>query len=129
MAKGFVLDASALLASLFDEPGADVAAAALAQSVMSALNYSEVIAKQIRMGERLEAAIQNVDNLDLLIIPWDVDLAREASDLCTLAWTHGLSLGDRACLATARRLRRTVLTAERKWRHLPNLGIDIRIIR
>jgi PIN domain nuclease of toxin-antitoxin system len=96
---------------------------------MSALNYSEVIGKLVRRGEKLEAAIRVVDDLDLPIIGWDADLAREASDLCTLAWSHGLSLGDRACLATARRLRRTVLTAEREWRHLPKLGVEIRIIR
>lgn len=129
MAKGFVLDSSALLASLFDEPGAAVTDAAMANAAMSALNYSEVIAKQVRMGEDLVAAIRMVDDLDLPIIPWDADLAREASDLASLGWTHGLSLGDRACLATGRRLRRTVLTAERRWRELPKLGIEIRIIR
>ncbi|MFN0166268.1 MAG: type II toxin-antitoxin system VapC family toxin [Bryobacteraceae bacterium] len=129
MATSFVLDASALLASLFDEPGAGVVDASLAEAVMSALNYSEVIARQVRSGEKLEAAIRNVDDLDLPIIPWDADLAREAGDLSTLAWTHGLSLGDRACLATARHLRRTVLTADHDWALLPKLGIDIRIIR
>lgn len=129
MARNFVVDSSAVLASLFDEPGAAIADAALAEAVMSALNYSEVIAKQMRMGETRESAIRNVDDLNLPVIPWDADLAREASDLCPLAWTHGLSLGDRACLATARHLDRAVLTADRNWRFLPNLGIDIRIIR
>ena len=129
MAKNFVLDSSALLASLFDEPGAAVTDAALAQAAMSALNYSEVIAQQVGRGEDLEAAIRIVDDLDLPIIPWDADLAREASDLSTLGWTHGLSLADRACLATARHLNRTALTAERRWRDLPDLGIDIKIIR
>ncbi len=129
MARSFVLDSSAVLASLFDEPGAAITDTALAEAVISAVNYSEVIAKQMRRGETREMAIRNVDDLDLPVIPWDVDLAREAGDLCTLAWTHGLSLGDRACLATARHLRRTVLTADRDWRLLPKLGIDIRIIR
>lgn len=129
MEKSFVLDASALLASLFDEQGAAITDAALSRAAMSALNYSEVIAKQVRKGEDLEAAIRILDDLDLPIIAWDADLAREASDLSSLAWSHGLSLGDRACLATARHLHRTVLTAERNWRHLPDLGIDIQIIR
>ena len=129
MPKGFVLDSSALLASLFDEPGAAITDAALSQASMSAVNYTEVIAKQVRMGEQLAAAMRMVDDLNLPIIPWDVGLAREASDLNTLAWTHGLSLGDRACLATARRLGYTVLTADRDWRRLPNLGVDIQIIR
>lgn len=96
---------------------------------MSALNYSEVITKLVRVGERHKAALEVVDDLNLPIIAWDLDLAREASDLCELAWTHGLSIGDRACLATARHLKRTVLTAERGWRKLPDLGIDINFIR
>ena len=129
MAKGFVLDSSALLAALFDEPGAAATDAALAEAAMSAVNYSEVIAAQVRKGEKLEAAMRNVDDLELPLIAWDADLAREAADLSPLAWTHGLSFGDRACLATARRLRRTVVTAEREWRRLPKLGIDIHIIR
>jgi len=129
MAKNFVLDSSAVLASFFDEPGAKVAEAAYRRAVLSAVNYAEVITKQVKRGEVIEEAIRNLDGLELPIIPWDEELAREASDLCPLAWTHGLSLGDRACLATARHLRRTVLTAERKWKELPKLGIEIQIIR
>jgi PIN domain nuclease of toxin-antitoxin system len=45
------------------------------------------------------------------------------------AKTHGLSLGDRPCLTTARLMRRRVLTAERKWGELPDLGIAIQMIR
>ncbi|MBL8227882.1 MAG: type II toxin-antitoxin system VapC family toxin [Bryobacterales bacterium] len=129
MAKRYVLDASALLATLFDEPGAAVVDAALGHSSMSAVNYSEVIAKQVRMGEDPVMAARLIDSIHLPIIPWDADLAREASDLSVLAWTHGLSLGDRACLATARRLRSAVLTADRNWRKLPDLGIKIKVIR
>lgn len=129
MAKGFVLDASALLASLFEEPGAAVTEAALSEAAMSAVNYSEVIAKQVRLGEDPDAAVRTLDDLDLVIVPWSQDLAREAAGMSALAWTHGLSLGDRACLATARHLKRTVLTAESRWRDLPDLGIEIRLIR
>lgn len=129
MPEEFVFDASALLASLFDEPGAAITDAALGHAAISAVNYSEVIATQIRRGEDVEAAIRMLDDLDLPIIPWDADLARESGDLGALAWSHGLSFGDRACLATARRLRRTVLTADRDWARLPDLGIGIRIIR
>jgi len=129
MARSYVLDSSALLATLFYEPGANATDAAMVRSVLSAVNYAEVIGSQVRRGASIELATRIVDGLKLPIIPWDEELAREASDLCPLAWTHGLSLGDRACLATARHLRRTVLTAERKWKELPKLGIEIQIIR
>jgi PIN domain nuclease of toxin-antitoxin system len=129
MAKGVVFDSSALLASLFEEPGGEIASAALRGAAMSAVNCSEVVARQLRNGADLGAVVRLLDGLGLEIIPWDADLAREAADLSALAWTHGLSLGDRACLATARHLRRPVLTAERNWRRLPDLGIEIRVIR
>ena len=129
MQQSFVLDASALLAFLFKESGAPVTEGALDWSALSSLNYSEVIATQIRRGGDPKVVIRYLDGLDLPSVPWDADLAREAADLSSLSWTHGLSLGDRACLATARRLNRTALTAERGWRLLPKLGVDIKIIR
>jgi PIN domain nuclease of toxin-antitoxin system len=129
MAERFVLDSSALLALLFVEPGWETAAASLGRCALSSLNYSEVIGKLVQRGEELPEAIRIADELELSVIAWDADLAREAADLSALAWTHGLSLGDRACLATARHLRRPVLTAERNWRRLPDLGIEIRVIR
>lgn len=83
MARSFILDASALLASLFEEPGAAVTEAALAHAAMSSVNYSEVIANQVRKGAELGAAMRMVDDLDLPIFPWDAALARESADLFT----------------------------------------------
>jgi PIN domain nuclease of toxin-antitoxin system len=129
MAKGFVLDASALLASLFDEPGAATVDAALADAVISSVNYSEVIAKLIRKGEPVKSTVSLIDDLGLPIVPWDGELARQASDLSALAWTHGLSLGDRACIATARYTGRIALTAGQAWRSITVPGAKIQIIR
>jgi len=129
VAKSFVLDSSALLASLFREPGAAIVEAVLSKAAMSALNYSEVVAKLVRRGESINVAIRLIDDLSIPIVAWDEDLAREAADLSKLAWTHGLSLGDRACLATARHLNRTALTAEQSWREVPKLGVPIQVIR
>ncbi|MDX2150675.1 MAG: type II toxin-antitoxin system VapC family toxin [Bryobacteraceae bacterium] len=129
MAVLYVLDASALLAVLFDEPGGALTGAALEHAAISAVNYTEVAVKLMRMGASLPETIDSLNDLRLPIIPWDGTLAQEACDLSPLAWTHGLSLGDRACLATARHLRRTALTAERNWRKLPRLGVKIKFIR
>lgn len=129
MAKRYAPDASALLATLFDVPGAAVVDAVLGHASMSAVNYSAVISKQVRMGEDPVVAARLIDSIHLPIIAWDADLAREASDLSVLGGTHGLSLGDRASLATARRLRSAVLTADRNWRKLPELGVKIKVIR
>lgn len=124
-----VLDASALLAALFVEPGHEHVAAALGRSVISAVNYSEVISRQIREGASPELAVNNLEALGLPVVPWDLETATAAADLSSLAWSHGLSLGDRACLATARHLGLTALTADRLWGELPDLGVRIVVIR
>ena len=40
----------------------------------------------------------------------------------------GLSLGDRACLALAQRLRVPAVTADREWANV-NVGITIQLVR
>jgi ribonuclease VapC len=129
MTRQVVLDASALLAVVFDEAGSERVIPRLAVASISAVNYSEVLAKQVQRGADLTLVVEGLRALNLETISWDTDLAELSVDLSPLGWTHGLSFGDRACLATARRLRRTVLTAERAWRKLPRLGIDIQFIR
>lgn len=124
-----VLDASALLAVLLEETGSEVVANVLSSCSLSAVNYAEVLTRLVREGLPPDEAIRKLAALKLPVIPWDQALAEAAADLGPLAKTHGLSLGDRACLATARSLRRVVLTTERTWRRLPKLGIEIQFIR
>ena len=127
---GYVLDASALLAVLFMETGHEEVTAALdGETIISAVNYSEVIARQMRLGASQQLAVSVLSGLDLKVVVWDQGLAEEAADLSPLAKSHGLSLGDRICLATARHLRLPVLTADREWGKLPDLGVEIRLIR
>ena len=52
-----VLDASALLALLNQEPGADVVAASLPEAVVSAVNLSEAVAKLIDLGIAADQAL------------------------------------------------------------------------
>ena len=129
MSSQVILDASALLAILFEEPGSEVVAEVLSSCSISAVNYAEVLTLLVREGLPHVEAIHKLAALNLPVIPWDQALAEAAADLSPLAKTHGLSLGDRACLATARSLRHTVLTTERAWRRLPKLGIEIQFIR
>lgn len=129
MRSQVVLDASALLALLFEEPGAEVVAGVLSSCSLSAVNYAEVITRLVREGLPPLESVRKLGALNLPVIPWDQSLAEAAADLGPLAKTHGLSFGDRACLATARSLRHTALTTERAWRRLPKLGIEIQFIR
>ncbi|MBU8545736.1 MULTISPECIES: PIN domain-containing protein [Roseomonadaceae] len=119
-----LLDASAVLALLRREPGADVTAAALPAAVISAVNWTEVAAKLLPgPPERMEAW----EALQIPVLDYDAATALDAARL--LAAHRGiLSLGDCACLATAARQALPVLTADRVWATL-GLAVEVRLIR
>ena len=125
----YVLDASALLVLLKGETGSErVIEALMDGAAISAVNFSEVVAK-LREGGMLEEAIhESLDSLELDIVEFDTEFAYQAGLLCPLTKSAGLSLGDRACLALAQNLNLPALTADRAWDGL-SLGIRIQVIR
>ena len=81
-------------------------------------------------GMDLPDAQLALDKLALPCEPFTPDMAREAARLRPLTRALGLSLGDRACLATAKCLQHPVLTGQRPWLTLAvPLGLDIRCFR
>lgn len=123
-----VIDASALLALLNGEPGADVVAEALPKGVISAVNLSEVVAKLCEAGMPEKAIHRALRPLGLEIIPFDEEQAYQAGLLCVATQDMGVSLGDRACLGLAKMLGAMVLTADRTWAGL-SVGATIKVIR
>jgi ribonuclease VapC len=121
-ASPVVLDASAVLALLQDEPGADEVESVLEGSVMSCVNLSEVLQKAEQHGADVEGLEYDLEALGVGFSPFDVKGARNAADL----WARetGLSLGDRACLALAATVDGVAYTAERQW---ADSGLDIRV--
>jgi PIN domain nuclease of toxin-antitoxin system len=113
-----VLDASVVLAVVFEEPGAEAAAAYLDESVISAVNYTEVVTRMVQKGIPIDEIGTYLDALDLGVVAYDETIARIATRFAPLARSHGVSLGDRACLATATYLERPVATAESLWSKL-----------
>ena len=128
MATEVVLDSSALLALLNDEPGADVVAGLLRNSAMSAVNISEVTAKLAEAGIRERDIRMAVGGLVLDIVPFDAEQAVGAGMLRRATMTAGLSLGDRACLALAKRLGVPAATADLAWRRV-DTGVELTLIR
>jgi ribonuclease VapC len=124
-----VLDASAIIAVIDGESGADVVAEALDEgAVASAVNISEVVARLADRGfspADIESALARA-HCD--VMAFDEALAFEAGLLRPLTRHAGLSLGDRACLALARQLGLPVLTADRNWQNV-SIGVEIRLIR
>ena len=123
-----VLDASALLALMNAEPGAEVVATALVDAVISAVNLSEVTAKLSDFGYAEHEAWTAAVDLVPTVVPFDTRLARSAARLRRPTRALGLSFGDRACLALAEQLGLPALTADQTWRRL-SLGIEVRLVR
>ncbi|MFI5003455.1 MAG: type II toxin-antitoxin system VapC family toxin [Solirubrobacterales bacterium] len=116
-----VLDASALLAHLRDEPGGDLVAEAIAGgAVISTVNLAEVLSSSTDHGVdpvQLSTELSDRGLLDgaLATEPFTAADAVEAARLRPLTRSAGLSLGDRACLALARRLDGVAVTADNAW--------------
>jgi len=129
-----VLDASALLAYLGNESGADVVADAIAGgATISAVNLGEALSTLAARGsDPVDVASDLTDRglLDGAIAVEDFTTtdAIEVARLRPLTHSAGLSLADRACLALARRLCTPVLTADQAWTRL-TLDVDVRPIR
>jgi PIN domain nuclease of toxin-antitoxin system len=129
-----VLDASALLAHLRDEPGADVVAEAIASgAVISTANLAEVFSRAADRGAdpaKLAAELTQSGLLDgaITVEPFTAADAIETGRLRPLTRDAGLSLGDRACLALARRLDAPALTADTDWQGVAH-GVELHPIR
>ena len=110
-----VLDASALLALLYQESGAERVAAALEGSVMSTVNLAEVLGRLARDGRDVAAAVDRVRELPVVFVPFSTEHAALAAGMLPATRAQGLSLGDRACLALAIERQAVALTADTAW--------------
>ena len=124
----FVVDSSAVLAVINGEPGGEIVAALINDSLLSAVNFAEVMTKLVQRGGSLERAQNALVNLDLNVVDFDRELAEHAGGLVAQTKVRGLSLGDRCCLALALRERIPVVTADRVWQNT-GLGIEVRLFR
>lgn len=127
-ATGVVLDASAVLAWLRAEPGADVVSPQLAGAVMSAVNWSEIWQKLDQHGVDAERATRRLRTLGVRVEPLTAEDAVTAARLWATTRKAGLSLGDRCCLGLAQRLNLPAITADAAWAEL-DLGLQVEVIR
>jgi PIN domain nuclease of toxin-antitoxin system len=123
-----VLDASALIALVRGERGADIVAARLPNAVISAVNQAEVQTKLVAAGVDELLAWWHISELRCASVPFNEEQARIAGGLIRITRTYVLSLGDRACLALAIQRRAAVYTTDRAWKDL-DLGIEVNVIR
>ena len=124
----YVLDASALLAVFLDEQGADRVQAVMNDAEISSVNLAEIGARLSDRGYDLDELYSDLKDLQLPVAGFDEIQAESCARLRAATKAHGLSLGDRACLALAQMRKKKVFTADRAWGEL-NLDIEIELIR
>jgi PIN domain nuclease of toxin-antitoxin system len=129
-----VLDASALLAFVYNEPGADRLEPAFRLGARtSTVNWAEALSRMADRGETVDGALMRlklqIDALGTIeVVPFTESYAREAARLRAATRHLSLSLADRACLALGRLHRLPVLTTDRAWRSL-HISVKIEVIR
>ncbi len=129
--KPLVLDASALLALLFDEPGAEAVEALMHRAaerdqpmLMNAVNWAEVCYRvEGKLGNSaLAQAKEFATNTPVAVVPADRELA-EAAATCKAAAQLGLADAFAAALAKSRKAE--LVTADREF---DSVEKDIKII-
>jgi PIN domain nuclease of toxin-antitoxin system len=123
------LDSSALIALVSLEPGYQRVAELIGRSSISAVNLTETINKIIQKVPTIDAVRGLLAQLDLKVEDWSEDLAFRSAEFAPFNKSHGLSLGDRACLTLAKQLRATAVTSDRAWKRLPSLGVSVMLFR
>lgn len=124
----FVLDSSVVLAVLKQEPGDDAVAHYATGAMMSSVTLAEIVTKCVERAISVGAALEFVSGSNIEI----VDFTEEHTVLTGLLQQRAkkgvLSLGDRACIATATLAKATAVTADRVWTTL-ELGCPVELIR
>jgi PIN domain nuclease of toxin-antitoxin system len=123
------LDASAILALLLQEPGAEKLTDEIRMNaVASTVNLAEVQSKLVKKGVPPERAWENTLSAITEAEPFTSRQAKIAGSLIAKTEKYGLSLGDRSCLALAISLNAPIYTTEQIWRNL-KVGVAIHVIR
>ena len=127
--SNIILDASALLALIQKEQGADVVKPLLKFSIMSTVNVAECLTALQRTGVAPQESLLLIADIIATIIPFDLEQAEYVAELQSKVRHKGLSLGDRACIALGIKLQTPIYTADRVWAELHLEGADIKLIR
>jgi PIN domain nuclease of toxin-antitoxin system len=125
-----ILDASALLAMIKNEPGGDRVAKVMSEARINAINFAEVVSHFDFLGTPPEQIDAMLTPLSVEVAPADRELATLAGKLRAATAAAGLSLGDRFCLAQALRDGLPAWTADRSWVDVAEtVGVDVVLIR
>jgi ribonuclease VapC len=122
------LDASALIALLFREPGHERVSAQIDAACISSVNLVEVIARLLRSGIGMDESSRMIARVGIEAVALEPAAARDVAMLIAETRSAGLSLGDCACLALAKARDIPALTTDRAWAKL-DIGVEVELIR
>lgn len=127
-----VLDASAVLAFLYDEPGGNAVEALLlnedTEVFVSSVNLCEVVTLLTADGVSPEELRENLEPFMVSLVDFNAAMAVRAGEMSAYTRSAGLSLGDRACLALAAEVDAVAWTTDRAWKKA-KLDVMIKLIR
>lgn len=125
-----MLDSSAIIAVILDEPGASIVMEELADALVSAPMVAEAYAVILRKMQTSRSVDSFFDLKGVKVVPLSFDQAKMAGHYESVGRKVGLSLGDRCCLSLAYEKNVAVLTADRAWMNVAKkIGVDVRMIR
>lgn len=122
------IDASALLAFLRSEAGADVVQRHLRGSSISAISLSEVFERTPNLDQSGDRVLALLRNWQVTVVPFDAEQAMIAARLKSMIGNPEISFADRACLAVAQSRALPALTANLAWMSWP-LETEMILIR
>lgn len=109
----FLLDTSAVIALLNKEDGYREVENIFGNSSISSVNLSELVSVLVRSG--VKEIDEIITNLVPDVIEFSEKIAIEAGKLSKITKDYGLSLGDRACIATGIYYGMTIYTSDKIW--------------
>ena len=124
-----ILDASALVALVKNEAGADKVEPLLGHIVMSSVNVSETASILLQSEMTAQEVQECLLPLISEIVPFDEEQAFHTAELRKHTKKQGLSLGDRACISLGIKMNLPVYTADKIWQNLQLNNLDIKLIR
>lgn len=124
-----VLDASALLALIQEERGAEIIKPLLKSSIMSVINVTETLSVLQKTNIPPQEGLALIADIVSTIVSFDLEQAEEVARLHPLVKTQGLSLADRACITLGMKLQLPIYTADKVWSNLQLDNANIKLIR
>ncbi|MGX6960636.1 MAG: type II toxin-antitoxin system VapC family toxin [Rickettsia endosymbiont of Pentastiridius leporinus] len=124
-----LLDTSAVIALLKKESGYKLIEDVIASSSISSVNLSELVSVLVRTGIPVNEVDEIITDIVPEIILFSEDIAIEAGKLAIYTKKYGLSLGDRACIATGIYHNMIVYTTDKIWVELKIKNANIKLIR